>query len=330
MSRVQNIGDLWHQRPDIKALVEGDGPIEQLFNLPDTLPADRVAIYRDLYAGVGHTRVKELALPDGGRVVLKQECTNPMGGSHYARYWVPYLFIAETLGVISPGETHLLEITSGNSGLTLAKAAKRLGYGATLLTPAMLPEKRLAPIRAEGAEVETVEGYVQECVWRLRRLLTTKKYFTPNHSEEASDLLVHVMRRISLEAIAAYPDIRTASSALGNGCSTVGLLRPFQQYRPNVQRRVYWPGEDFDTPVYGLYIQNVEFRHLPVALGMAEHVRIHGKLADLKKDVEGRIDLKGSDLGWSTYLGLHTILSNPFAAKGGDHFMVCYDSGDRY
>lgn len=334
MSRILNIGDLISSRPDILDLILGDRPIAELFDLPTTISTDRVAEYKRLYHGVGNTRVKLFALPNGDRVVLKQECTNAVGGSHYSRYWLPYLFIAETLGIIAPNRTHLIEVTSGNSGLTLALAAHPLGYAVTLIAPKMLPAVRLKPLGEAGAHVITVEGYIKECVGQLRRFLTTGQYFTPNHSEEASDLLVHIMRRVALEAIADYPNIISATTALGNGCSAVGLLQPFQQYLPSVKRRIYWPSDDFDTPVLGLCIQEIELRHLNLAKAMAQHVRIHGRLNDVIHGVQERIDLLGSNLGWSTYLGLHAILealpNSTAMADGQDHFMVCYDSGDRY
>lgn len=328
MKRKPNIGELIHQRPDLLEWIQGDGDLEGLFALPSPLPAERVALYRELHEGVGHTPVRTLELPGGARLHLKMECANAMGGSHYSRYWLPYLYIAESLGAIEPGISRLVEVTSGNSGLTLALAAKRLGYAVTLLAPKLLPEKRVRPIREAGAEVIVVEGYVKECVGQMRRLLASGNYFTPNHSEERTDLLVHAMRRISLEYLREHPAPDSVFAALGNGCSTVGILQPFQENHPGTARHVYWPAKSFDTPVVGLMIQEVDLRHILVAQTMGTTHAVEGKLSEVKQYVRDHVDMSGFDPGWSTWLGIYlAIHSLPSATTG---FLTCYDGGERY
>lgn len=328
MKRAPNIGELIHQRPDILELIQGEGDLEKLFMLPSPLAGSRVALYRHLHLGVGHTPVRKLALPGDAHLHLKLESANAMGGSHYSRYWLPYLFIAESLGAIEPGRTRLVEVTSGNSGLTLALAAKALDYDVTLLAPRLLPERRIQPIRDAGAEVIVVEGYVKECVSQMRRMLATGGYFTPNHSEERTDLLVHAMRRISLEYLREHPAPDAVFAALGNGCSTVGILQPFQDKHPVTARHVYWPAKSFDTPVVGLMIQEVDLRHIHVAQSMGTTHAVEGKLGEVKQYVRDQVDMSGFDPGWSTWLGIHlAIHSLPSGTTG---FLTCYDGGERY
>lgn len=329
MKRRPNIGELIHQRPDLLELIQGDGDLEGLFALPTNLPPERMSLYRKLYSGVGHTSVRALKLPGGATLHLKLECDNAMGGSHYSRYWIPYLFIAESLGAIKPGHTRLVEVTSGNSGLTLALAAKPLGYDVTLLAPSILPEKRVQPIRDAGAEVVVVEGYVKECVGQMRRMLATGDYFTPNHSEERTDLLVHAMRRISLEYLRDYPAPDTVFAALGNGCSTVGILQPFMDRHPGTARHVYWPAKEFDTPVVGLMIQEVDLRHIAVAKTSGNNRAIPGKLAEVKRHVYDHVDMSDFDPGWSTWLGIYLAI-HTLTTPATIGFGVCYDGGARY
>jgi len=252
-----------------------------------------------------------------------------MGGSHYSRYWIPYLFLAESLGAIEPGVTRLVEVTSGNSGLTLALAAKSLGYDVTLLAPQLLPEKRVQPIRDAGAEVIVVEGYVKECVAMMRRMLAGGQYFTPNHSEERIDLLVHAMRRISLEYLRKHPVPDAVFAALGNGCSTVGLLQPFMDQNLSTERYVYWPAKDFDRPVVGLMIQEVELRHIAVAKAAGHQRQIPGSLPVIMNEVKSAVALGDLDPGWSTYLGIWLAMQT-LEQPHQIGFMVCYDGGQRY
>jgi len=329
MKRKPNIGELIHQRPDFLELIQGDGDLEGLFALPSELSGERIALYKHLYSGVGHTPVRTLELEGGATLHLKMECRNAMGGSHYSRYWVPYLFLAESLGAIEPGGTRLVEVTSGNSGLTLALAAKPLGYDVTLLAPSILPEKRVQPIRDAGAEVIVVEGYVKECVGQMRRLLASGNYFTPNHSEERTDLLVHAMRRVSLEYLRDHPAPDSVFAALGNGCSTVGILKPFMERHLGTGRHVYWPAKSFDTPVVGLMIQEVDLRHISLAQAMGRNHALEGRLEEVKQQVRNHMDMSGFDPGWSTWLGIYLALGvlPPGQATG---LLTCYDSGERY
>lgn len=330
MGKFRDITDFQGRRDDVLNFIKGDAPLSLVFDLPTEIPNARVELYRTLYSGVGNSRTHSVPLPNGGTAHLKLECNNSMGGSHYARFWLPYLFIAETLGMIVPGNSRLLEVTSGSSGIALAMAAQKLGYQLTIITPDVLPEVRIAPMLAANAEVVPVKGYILECQSLLRRMLGTRLYFAPNHSEELSDLLIHSMRRISLEYQSEYGTPDHAYAALGNGCSTIGLLLPYKESLSIDARWVYWPADDFDRLVFGMFLSPIELKHVPQAISLGRNYRISGSIETIQQEVFRSIDLDGLQPGWSTLLGLSAAMDVDRQEPEKTHFLVCYDNIGRY
>ena len=169
--RYNTIDAVLDSRQDIKDFMESDIDMHHLFDLPCSISEERVALYKKLYMGVGNTPCYTVHLPNDNILRVKMEYANAMGNNHYSRCWIPYLFIAEILGVIIPWETHLLEVTSGSAGISLAMAAKHLGYELTLVIPEELPSGRTAPMEYYGANLVRVPGYIDLCIRELRRLL---------------------------------------------------------------------------------------------------------------------------------------------------------------
>ena len=60
---------------------------------------------------------------------------------------------AEERGEIRPGETTLIEATSGNTGIALAMAAAIRGYRMVLVMPESQTAERVQTMRAYGAEL---------------------------------------------------------------------------------------------------------------------------------------------------------------------------------
>jgi cysteine synthase len=98
-------------------------------------------------------RLKSLETKGGGRLYGKFELANP-GGSIKDRIALNMLSEAEARGLLKAGEDGtVVEPTSGNTGVGLAMVCAVKGWHCLLITPEGLPLRRLAMLKAYGAEV---------------------------------------------------------------------------------------------------------------------------------------------------------------------------------
>ncbi|MFW5938352.1 MAG: PLP-dependent cysteine synthase family protein [Halanaeroarchaeum sp.] len=100
----------------------------------------------------------EIDAPAGTTVAAKLEAHNP-GGSAKDRPARRMIEAAEDEGTIAPGD-HLVEATSGNTGIGLALVAAARGYDLTIVMSASMSPERRRLMEAYGADVELVEGDV--------------------------------------------------------------------------------------------------------------------------------------------------------------------------
>ena len=112
--------------------------------------------YPTIESTLGHTprvRLQRLnaGLPPEVTVLCKMEGDNPAGSvkDRAAFYMIQG---AQERGEIQPGD-HLIEATSGNTGIALAMVGAILGYRMTLIMPDNLSDERKRAMTAYGAEL---------------------------------------------------------------------------------------------------------------------------------------------------------------------------------
>ncbi|WP_306057868.1 PLP-dependent cysteine synthase family protein [Natronococcus wangiae] len=106
--------------------------------------------------------------PEGVTVATKVESFNP-GGSAKDRPALEMIRAAERDGRIEPGDW-LVEPTSGNTGIGLSLVAAARGYDLTIVMPASKSEERRRVMAAYGAELELVEGEMEDARARADEL----------------------------------------------------------------------------------------------------------------------------------------------------------------
>ncbi|MDF1596908.1 MAG: cysteine synthase A [Acidimicrobiia bacterium] len=118
------------------------------------------AIYSNITETVGRTpliELQRLAPAGGGRVVVKLESFNPLS-SVKDRIGVNMIEVAEAEGRITPGQTTLVEPTSGNTGIALAFASAAKGYRLVLTMPDTMSVERRSLLAFLGAELVLTPG----------------------------------------------------------------------------------------------------------------------------------------------------------------------------
>jgi len=139
-------------------------------------------IANDITALVGQTPMVKLnRLPNEfnckAEIIAKLESFNPTA-SVKDRIAGAMVKSAERQGTIKPGQTVLIEPTSGNTGIALAMVAAAKGYRLILTMPDTMSTERRSMLRAFGAELQLTPGVegIQGAIQRAKELVA----FIPN------------------------------------------------------------------------------------------------------------------------------------------------------
>lgn len=195
------------------------------------------AIPTNIAEHVGRTPMVQLTrIADSVEVELfgKLEALNP-GGSVKDRIGVAMIEAAEAEGRIEPGQTTIVEATSGNTGIALAFVCAAKGYDLVLTLPEGMSRERESLLRLYGARVELTEslGGMTEAVQAAQELAGRDDVFMPDQFSNPANPEVH--RRTTgpeiLEAMEGRVDVLVAG--VGTGGTITGAGEVLKAHNPD-------------------------------------------------------------------------------------------------
>ena len=222
-----------------------------------------------------------------GRILAKCEFMNPLG-SVKDRIGVAMIEAAEAAGTITPGETVLVEPTSGNTGIALAFVAAAKGYRLVLVMPDSMSVERRKMLRLLGAELDLTparRGMSGAIARAEQRMAEFQSAFMPQQFENPANPAIHT-HTTACEILADMDGpIDTFISAVGTGGTLTGVGAVLKRAQSGTQVVAVEPE---DSPVLsggqpGLHqIQGIGAGFVPAVLDSAlidEVVRVDNDTA---------------------------------------------------
>lgn len=203
---------------------------DQQFPAPANLG---IAVYSNNAEAIGNTplvRINRL-IKTGATVLAKVESRNP-AFSVKCRIGAALIADAEKRGVLKAG-MHIVEPTSGNTGIALAFVAAAKGYPITLTMPASMSLERRKVLKALGADLvltdpaKGMKGAVDEAV----RLATEnpEQYFLPQQFENPANPQIHTDTTGPEIWQATNGQVDILVAGVGTGGTITGISRYFEQ-----------------------------------------------------------------------------------------------------
>ncbi len=191
---------------------------------------------------IGHTplvRLNRIPQKEGclATILVKLEGMNP-SASVKDRIGINMIREAEAAGKIIPGQTVLVEPTSGNTGIALAMAAAAKGYRLILTMPETMSAERRAMLRAYGAELELTPGAegMSGCIRRAQELVDSlpNAYMLQQFANPANP---EIHRRTTAEEIWADTEgqIDFLVAGVGTGGTITGIGEVIKARKPSFQ-----------------------------------------------------------------------------------------------
>jgi len=200
---------------------------------------------------IGNTplvRLNRIPTANSAEIVVKLESLNPMS-SVKDRIGAAMIAEAEREGRIHPGETTIIEPTSGNTGIALAFVCAAKGYRCILTMPDTMSTERVRTLRALGAKVILTPGELgmKGAIQRAETLVrTTPGAFMPQQFNNPANPAVH--RRTT--AIEILEDTGAQMDAFVAGVGTGGTITGCGEvFKARLRQVLICAVEPIDSPV---------------------------------------------------------------------------------
>jgi cysteine synthase len=265
------------------------------------------------------------------RLWAKLEDRNPTG-SIKDRAALRMLVDAEKDGRLRPGNT-ILEPTSGNTGISLAMAAKLRGYRMVCVMPENTSEERRQILRMWGVEIisSPAAGGSNEAVRVAKQVAEEHPDWVMLYQYgNPSNALAHY-DGTAPEILADLPSVTHFVAGLGTTGTLMGVGRFFREHKPDV--RIVAAEPRYGELVYGL--RNLDEGFVPELYdGSLIDARFSVGPRDAVRRVRELLDNEGIFAGISTGAILHAALAQAVKCvrdgEAADIAFVVADGGWKY
>jgi [CysO sulfur-carrier protein]-thiocarboxylate-dependent cysteine synthase len=293
-----------------------------------------VARYETLLDALGDTPLvglPRLSPSDSVRLWAKLEDRNPTG-SIKDRPALAMVRAAERAGRLKPGDT-IIEPTSGNTGISLAMAAKLGGYRLVCVMPENTSVERRQLLEAYGAQViySPAAGGSNQAVARARQLAAEHPDWVLLYQYgNAANVDAHY-RTTGPEILRDLPSVTHFVAGLGTTGTLVGVGRFLREHKPDVQIIAAEPR--YGELVYGL--RNLDEGFVPELYDpdvLTGRFSVGGH--DALRRTRELLAVEGIFAGISTGAVLHAALAVAEKAAGvgeaADVVFIVADAGWKY
>jgi [CysO sulfur-carrier protein]-thiocarboxylate-dependent cysteine synthase len=222
--------------------------------------------FGDIAQAIGNTPLVGLPRlsPPGYEIYLKLEGHNPTGSvkDRVASFMIRE---AERYGHLQPGQ-HVLEPTSGNTGIALAAICRVRGYPLTCVMPENTSEERKQTLLMFGAEIvlsPATEGSNGSVRVAREMAAADPELFMPFQYGNTANALAH-HETTAPEIIADLPDVTAFVGGLGTGGTVTGVGKRLKRWNPDI--RIYAAEPEYGDLVYGL--RNLDEGYVPEVLDL--------------------------------------------------------------
>lgn len=178
------------------------------------------------------------------RVLVKCEFFNPLS-SVKDRIGRAMIEAGEQSGELRP-ESHIIEPTSGNTGIALAFAAAAKGYRLTLAIPESMSHERRGLLRGLGADfvlTPAAEGMRGAMRAAEELVASTPHAWMPRQFDNPANPRIHRLTTGPELWVDAHGEIDAVVAGVGTGGTITGVTRYLRKRRPNVRAIAVEPAE---------------------------------------------------------------------------------------